>query len=88
MDELEPQMAVPDLVDILGCFPGGLQALAKASGYHSETIYQFSNANRTIKFPVKRARAVVRAFGGRRACGFKVTIDLLRQAWLTRRRNR
>lgn len=77
---LEPRL-VPDLAVILRSYPGGLPALSAACGYHVETIYQFSNAIRTVKFPMKRASAIARAFGRRRACGRQVTIELLRQAW-------
>lgn len=84
MDQLEPRL-VPDLVDILRCFPGGFASLATASGYHRETIYQFSSASRTKKFPHKRAAAIARAFGSRKACGQRVTIELLRQAWMAKK---
>lgn len=77
---LEPQM-VPDLSDILHVFPGGISRLAIVSGYHRESLYQFATATRTTKFPLKRALAVVKAFGRRKAFGHKVTVDLLRQAW-------
>ena len=80
LDKLTPQL-VPDLGDLLRSYPGGLPALAKASGYHRESLYQFATATRTIKFPAKRALAIVRAFGRRKALGHYITIDLLRQAW-------
>jgi len=80
VSRLEPTL-VPDLGDILRSFPGGLSALAERSGYHRESLYQFATATRTMKFPAKRALAVVKAFGRRRACGHQVTVDLLRQAW-------
>lgn len=93
VDDLEDAVArispklVPDLSDLLACYPGGHAALSEASGYHRETIYAFSNAKRTSKFPLKRAAAIARAFGTRRALGRRVTIELLRQSWLDKRQS-
>jgi DNA-binding phage protein len=83
MDELEPQH-VDDLADILKSFPGGLPELAKACGYHRESLYQFIKAERSKAFPFKRAMLIARAFGDRRALGQRVTINRLRSCWLRR----
>lgn len=73
-----------DLRDILHSFPGGYAALAKASGYHRETLYSFANAKRTKRFPFKRAAQIAKAFGHRRALGKRVTINRLRSSWRQR----
>lgn len=78
--QLTPQVE-DDLGDILRCFPGGIQALADASGYHRESVYQFANASRTKGFPIRRAMRIARAFGDHRALGRKVTVVRLRASW-------
>lgn len=84
LKRLEPAL-VPDLADILRSYPGGMTKLALDSGYHRESIYNFGVAKRTTKFPHKRAAAVARSFGDRRSFGRKLTIELLRRAWLVKR---
>ena len=80
---------VPDLGELLRCFPGGMPGLVSACGYHRESIYQFANATRTIKFPTKRALTIVEAFAKakRDAFGKPVTIELLHRSWMTAKKN-
>lgn len=83
MNAIEPEF-VDDLRDILRTYPGGIERLAEATGYHRESLYTFANATRSKSFPIKRAMRIARAFGDRRALGRKVTVVRLRSSWLRR----
>lgn len=83
LNAIEPDY-VDDLRDILRSYPGGIERLAQATGYHRESIYTFANATRSKAFPIKRAMHIARAFGDRRALGRKVTVVRLRSSWLRR----
>ena len=80
VSRLEPQ-PVDNLGDILRSYPGGMEGLAIASGYHRETLYTFANAKRSKAFPFRRAQKIAEAFGNRRALGMRVTINRLRLSW-------
>ena len=79
---------------ILKTFPGGLTALAEASGTHIDTIGKFATARRSHSFPAKVATRIAMAIRkNRRRLGNSLLndecdVEWLRQMWEQERADR
>ena len=76
---------LPTLQDILRAYPGGIPALAASGGTTADWLYKFSTGRKPVKFSLKTAEKVLRAFGRRKAFGERVDMQRLRAAWAVAR---